>query len=37
MIATVYIINPDDYERWVEAQGGNPDNAFSTPDQGINR
>jgi len=35
MIATVYIINPDDYERWVEAQGGNPDNAFSTPDQGI--
>lgn len=35
MIATVYIVSPENYESWVAAQGGNPENAFSTPDEGI--
>lgn len=35
MIATVYIVSPENYESWVASQGGNPENAFSTPDDGI--
>lgn len=35
MLATVYIISPEDYRTWVEAVGGHADDAFSTPDNGI--
>lgn len=35
MLATVYIVSPDDYRTYVEANGGNPDGAFSVPDDGI--
>lgn len=35
MLATVYIIHPEDYETWVEANGGHADEAFSVPDNGI--
>lgn len=35
MLATMYVISPENYESWVEAQGGNPENAFSVPDAGI--
>lgn len=35
MLATMYVVSPENYEAWVEAQGGNPETAFSTPDRGI--
>lgn len=35
MLATVYIIQPEDYEIWVEANGGHAEDAFSVPDTGI--
>lgn len=35
MIATVYIVSPEHYESWVASQGGDPESAFSTPDDGI--
>jgi len=33
MLATVYIVSPEDYEEWAHAQGGEA--GFSTPDNGI--
>lgn len=35
MLATVYIVAPQDYESWVEANGGHTEDAYSVPDAGI--
>ena len=35
MLATMYVVEPDDYRHWVEANGGHPEDVFSTPDEGI--
>jgi cytochrome c oxidase subunit 2 len=35
MLATIYVVSPDDYESYVEAKGGSADDAFSTPDDGF--
>ncbi len=35
MLATIYIVSPDDYRTWVASKGGNPEEAFSVPDAGI--
>lgn len=35
MLATIYVVSPEDYRTWVEAKGGHADEAFSVPDAGI--
>ena len=35
MLATMYVLEPDDYRTWVEAQGGHADDVFTSVDDGI--
>ncbi|MFB6105005.1 MAG: hypothetical protein ABEJ57_08020 [Halobacteriaceae archaeon] len=35
MLATIYIMSPENYRAWVEAMGGHGDDAFSAPDNAI--
>lgn len=35
MLATMYVVAPEDYETWVEAKGGHVDEVVTAPDDGI--
>lgn len=35
MLATMYVVTPENYRTWIEARGGDPEAVFSTPDDGI--
>ena len=35
MLATMYVVAPEDYDTWVEAKGGHPEDVVTAPDDGI--